>query len=65
MQLYQTIISSPLGDLVALASDTHLMMLEFADSRELTEKLARFADTISGINTILHQTKQELGEYFE
>jgi methylated-DNA-[protein]-cysteine S-methyltransferase len=36
-----SIIPSPLGDLVAIASDDHLVMLEFADSEELEEKVAR------------------------
>jgi hypothetical protein len=36
-----SIIPSPLGDLVAIASDDHLLMLEFADSEELEEKVAR------------------------
>jgi O6-methylguanine-DNA--protein-cysteine methyltransferase len=41
MQLYQSIIPSPLGDLLAIASDKHLLMLEFADSEELEEKIAK------------------------
>jgi hypothetical protein len=36
-----SIIPSPLGDLVAIASDDHLVMLEFADSEALEEKVAR------------------------
>ena len=32
---YQNLIPSPLGDLIAIASDDHLLMLEFADSEEL------------------------------
>jgi hypothetical protein len=39
--MYPTIIPSPLGDLVAIASDDHLLMLEFADSEELEEKIAK------------------------
>ena len=38
---YQTLIPSPLGDLVAIASDDHLFMLEFTDSEELEEKVAK------------------------
>jgi hypothetical protein len=60
MSLYQTIIPSPLGDLIAIASDDHLLMLEFADSVELTEKLARFPDTKIGTNTILDKTATQL-----
>jgi hypothetical protein len=43
MSLYQSTISSPLGDLVAIASDDHLLMLEFADSEELEEKVSVIA----------------------
>ncbi len=62
---YQNLIPSPLGDLVVIASDEHLLMLEFADSGELAEKLARFPDAKSGTNILLKQTEQELREYFE
>jgi O6-methylguanine-DNA--protein-cysteine methyltransferase len=62
--MYSTIISSPLGDLVAIASDDHLLMLEFADSGELAEKLARFSDTKIGTNMLLQKTTLQLSEYF-
>ena len=65
MQLYQKMISSPIGDLVAIASDEYLLMLEFADSGELPEKLARFPDAKKEINKVLKETEQELSEYFE
>ena len=38
---YQSLIPSPLGDLIAIATDNHLLMLEFADSVELEEKVAK------------------------
>jgi O6-methylguanine-DNA--protein-cysteine methyltransferase len=62
---YQIIIPSPLGDLVAIASDTHLLMLEFADSDELTGKIVRFPDAKSETNILLKETEQELREYFD
>ncbi len=62
---YQSIIPSPLGDLVAIANDDHLVMLEFADSEELEEKVARFPDRKSEKSILLKQTEQELSEYFE
>ncbi len=65
MQLYQSLIPSPLGDLVAIASDDYLLILEFADSGELMEKLEQFPDTKVATNPILRQTEQELSEYFE
>ena len=47
MKYSQTIIPSPLGDLVAVASDTYLMMLEFADSENLERKMSSFAKELS------------------
>ena len=63
--MYYTLIPSPLGDLVAIASDDHLLMLKFADSRELAEKLLRFPDAKIGTNMILKETILQLSEYFE
>ncbi len=60
------IIPSPLGDLIAVASESHLIMLEFADSKALERKMMKF-DPISQNNTenpILLQTQKELSEYF-
>ncbi len=37
----QLIILSPLGDLIALANETHLLMLEFADSKEINLKIQK------------------------
>lgn len=42
MKYSKSIIASPLGDLVAVASETHLVMLEFADSKSLEKKLSVF-----------------------
>ena len=69
MQLSSAFINSPLGDLYALADDTHLLMLEFVDSKELSskkEKVQKLSARIvhDGINPILTQTKIELDEYF-
>lgn len=60
MNLYQSIITSPLGDLIAVASDRHLMMLEFADSGELGEKLDQFSGTKLDTNDLLKKTEKEL-----
>jgi hypothetical protein len=46
---YQTIIPSPLGDLVAIASDEQLLMLEFADSEELEEKVSKLLPLVGGV----------------
>ena len=62
---YQNLIPSPLGDLIAIASDDHLLMLEFADSEELWVKLSRFPSVIKGTNVILNLAENQLWEYFE
>lgn len=40
MTLSSLIIPSPLGDLIAIADDHALHLLEFADHRELSKRLA-------------------------
>ena len=67
--MFSITIVSPLGDLYALADDAYLLMLEFADSKELSskkEKIQKLSGrTINdGMNPILTQTKIELDEYF-
>ena len=62
---YQSLISSPLGDLIAIASDDHLLMLEFADSEELEVRLSVIArhEAIQAIgieNQILSLTATQL-----
>lgn len=47
--MYSTIIPSPLGDLIAIASDDHLLMLEFADSEELEEKVSKLLPLVGGV----------------
>ena len=39
-------IDSPIGTLIAIASDTHLLMLEFADSENLERKIDSFGFVI-------------------
>jgi hypothetical protein len=48
MKYSQAIISSPLGDLVAVASPTHLVMLEFADSENLERKIQNTLPLVGG-----------------
>ncbi len=47
--MYSDIIPSPLGDLIAVASSTHLLMLEFADSPSLERKIEKFLPLIGGV----------------
>ncbi len=70
MQLYHSIIPSPIWDLYAVADDSCLLLLEFWNSEELENKThkieKRYQVTISTwTNHILEKTKQELGEYFD
>ena len=46
MKYSQIIIPSPIGNLIAVASPTHLMMLEFADSKNLEKKINSFGFTV-------------------
>lgn len=78
MSLISTLMPSPLGDLYALSDDTHLLLLEFADSKELEKKISVIAKNagikISEIqdldnphknHQIIDQLKKELSEYFD
>ncbi len=65
-----TRILSPLGPMIAAASDDSLYLLEFTDRRMLETQLERLgrrtgAVLAPGMNPILQQTETELGEYFE
>lgn len=42
-------IDSPIGTLIAVASDTHLMMLEFADSENLERKIQNTLPLVGGV----------------
>ncbi|MBX9808848.1 methylated-DNA--[protein]-cysteine S-methyltransferase [Candidatus Gracilibacteria bacterium] len=69
MQLYHSIIASPIGDLYAVADNNFLLLLEFGNSGELENKTnkieKKYQTRISaGINHILEKTTQELQEYF-
>ena len=46
---YQSLIPSPLGDLIAIASDDHLLMLEFADCEELEAKVSKLLPLVGGV----------------
>lgn len=47
--MQSSIISSPIGDLVAIATDSHLVMLEFADSPSLEGKLQILLPLVGGV----------------
>lgn len=69
MSLYSHIISSPVWDLIAIASDEHLLLLEFSDWEEVPIKIKKIENqyntkkqTIK--NPILERVEIELSEYF-
>jgi AraC family transcriptional regulator, regulatory protein of adaptative response / methylated-DNA-[protein]-cysteine methyltransferase len=64
-----TLLETPLGPMLAAASDRALCQLEFADRRGLErsyeEMRARFQlPVVPGENGMLRQLRRELGEYF-
>ncbi len=69
-RLVVTRLSSPLGPLVAAATETHLCLLEFAERRMLKTQIDRLRKLLSahfvpGDNAVLEQAQRELSEYFE
>jgi AraC family transcriptional regulator of adaptative response/methylated-DNA-[protein]-cysteine methyltransferase len=61
-------LPSPLGTMVAIASDAGLCLLEWVDRRALENELIRmrkrFGPLVPGESDILEQTKREMAEYF-
>lgn len=62
-------IVTPLGPMVAAASEEALHLIEFTDRHILDAQWERLrvrlnAEVVSGSNVILEQTQQELDEYF-
>lgn len=64
-----TVIDTPLGPMVAAATDDRLVLLEFADRRMLATQLERLAgllhcDFERAESSILERTRSQLAEYF-
>jgi len=62
-------VPTPLGEMIAVASDTHLLLLEFAHRRMLETQLARVRRTVGctfedGETPILATVRTQLDEYF-
>lgn len=61
-------IETPLGPMLAIATDDALELLEFVDRRALETELkalrARVGAAVPGDNAILQRTRDQLGEYF-
>lgn len=69
MSLSTCIITSPIGELIAIASEDALVFLDFRDSSELQGKIRKIetyhqSQAILQMNPILEQLEQELSEYF-
>ena len=69
-QVLVTRLLTPLGPMVAGATDRGLCLLEFADRRMLETQLRRLskklgANFVPGSNEVLEQLEQELGAYFD
>jgi len=68
--LLVTWIESPLGPLIAAASENHLVLLEFAERRMLDAQFRAIRKyfrkpIVPGSSPLLKRLKEELGEYFE
>ena len=67
--LFQRTLDTPLGDMLAIATDEALTLLEFADRRALPTELRDVreqfrSEAVEGDNAVLDQTVHELAEYF-
>jgi len=67
--LHVTRIATPLGAMLAAATDDALVLLEFTDRRMLETQLRRLSKALEftpvpGDNTILEATRAQLDEYF-
>lgn len=63
MTLSSQAIQSPLGDIFLIASNTHLLLLDFSDSQELSKKIKKVIqrrNLIERKNPILEQVEKEL-----
>lgn len=63
-------IKTPLGDMTAIAGDTHLMFLEFSDSRNYDRKMKKMNSQFqvkksSSLNSVTSKLQQELNDYFD
>lgn len=69
-KLYSTLLKTPLGDMLAIADNRKLYLLEFNDWRKLNQAVDRVLDTtqatLANGKTPVHDTlKTELKDYFK
>ena len=61
-------METPLGPMLAIASDAALELLEFVDRRALETELTRLRSSLGAVvpgdNAVLRQTREQLTEYF-
>jgi len=63
--LKKTLLETPLGTMVAVAGDEALHLLEFADRRNIDQRLNRLSPNIqTGRTKILDSLEEELAQYF-
>jgi len=57
-------IKPPLGDMIAIADETHLHLLEFTDRKNIDAQLKKFGDVVNGCNKSIESIENELSKYF-
>ncbi|WP_337270077.1 bifunctional transcriptional activator/DNA repair enzyme AdaA [Oryzifoliimicrobium ureilyticus] len=62
-------VATPLGDMIAVASETHLHLLEFVDRKALPAELRKLRTSAKGgigvgENKVIEHAKAELGSFF-
>jgi len=68
--LYQSIIQTPIGEMIALASDDGVCLLEFSDRPEIAEEIADLkhffdAELVEESNPMIDNLTAELEGYFK
>lgn len=67
-KLYLSYLATPLGDMVAVSDDAHMLMLEFADNENMRSKLEpviRNSEIIEEKSEIIELLEEELDLYFK
>lgn len=69
VRIHQAAVRTPIGEMIAGATDTHLVMFEFERRRMYSTQLERVRAAIggefaTGTNHVVDQLRSELDEYF-
>lgn len=63
--LFSTHINTPIGDMIGIADDSALLLLEFIERKNLATTLKKFAGScVEKTNAVLQQIQDELTQYF-